>query len=229
MSHRPIIDAGPSLNFLSINKERLLIAMLGKLSAPESVQTEVFRKAAQDHRFRRAEAIWRRLTPAYIKVLADEPTEELSRAVNRITDQHWDTRLQRSKDLGETMVIAHAVVAAEAGADVVVLIDDGGGARVAAREISRLRRLRATTRSVGSIMLASTVTVLLKAAGTPHIPQRGDMRAIYQRLRGLDDGLPPIEKTDLLTTPIWKTGEVSIASQPDRSGARSPAGRKPDS
>lgn len=25
MSHRPIIDAGPGLNFLSINKERLLI------------------------------------------------------------------------------------------------------------------------------------------------------------------------------------------------------------
>ena len=45
MSQRPIIDAGPSLNFLSINKERLLIATMGKLSAPESVQTEVFRKA----------------------------------------------------------------------------------------------------------------------------------------------------------------------------------------
>jgi hypothetical protein len=34
MTHRPIIDAGPGLNFLSINKERLLIAMLGQLSAP---------------------------------------------------------------------------------------------------------------------------------------------------------------------------------------------------
>jgi hypothetical protein len=29
MSQRPIIDAGPSLNFLSINKERLLIGVLG--------------------------------------------------------------------------------------------------------------------------------------------------------------------------------------------------------
>jgi hypothetical protein len=34
MNHRPIIDAGPGLNFLSINKERLLIATLGQLSAP---------------------------------------------------------------------------------------------------------------------------------------------------------------------------------------------------
>ena len=32
MSHRPIIDAGPGLNFLSINKERLLIQVLGQLS-----------------------------------------------------------------------------------------------------------------------------------------------------------------------------------------------------
>lgn len=29
MTHRPIIDAGPSLNFLSINKERLLISVVG--------------------------------------------------------------------------------------------------------------------------------------------------------------------------------------------------------
>ena len=45
MSHRPIIDAGPSLNFFSINKERLLVAVLGQLSAPETVQAEVLRKS----------------------------------------------------------------------------------------------------------------------------------------------------------------------------------------
>jgi hypothetical protein len=59
MNQRPVIDAGPSLNSLSINKERLLIATMGKLSAPESVQTEVLRKAAQDSRFRPAESTWR--------------------------------------------------------------------------------------------------------------------------------------------------------------------------
>jgi hypothetical protein len=41
MSVRPIMDAGPGLNFLSINKERLLIAVRGSLSAPETVQDEV--------------------------------------------------------------------------------------------------------------------------------------------------------------------------------------------
>jgi len=54
VSVRPIIDAGPGLNFLSINKERLLIAVLGPFSAPETVQDEVFRKSAHDSRFRAA-------------------------------------------------------------------------------------------------------------------------------------------------------------------------------
>ncbi len=38
MSVKPIIDAGPGLNFLSIHKERLLIAILGP-----SVRQRVFR------------------------------------------------------------------------------------------------------------------------------------------------------------------------------------------
>jgi hypothetical protein len=49
-----MIDAGPGLNFLSINKERLLIAILGAFSAPETVQGEVVRKSQQDDRFRAA-------------------------------------------------------------------------------------------------------------------------------------------------------------------------------
>jgi hypothetical protein len=119
-------------------------------------------------------------------------------------------RLRHSKDLGETMVIAHAVVAAETGADVIVLIDDGLGAQLATREIRRLDRLRAggsaTGSAVGSIKLVSTLTVLEKAAGTEYIPGRAEMREMYQRLRGLDDGLPPIEKTALLTTIRWTSG-----------------------
>jgi len=58
MSHRPIIDAGPGLNFLSINKERLLIEILGPLSTPETVQDEVLLKARQDGRFRSAAVVW---------------------------------------------------------------------------------------------------------------------------------------------------------------------------
>jgi hypothetical protein len=135
MTQRPIIDAGPGLNFLSINSERLLIAMLGRLSAPAVVEAEVL-----------------------------------------------------------------------TGADVIVLIDDGLGARIATQEIRRLDRLRSTDGSVGRIRLASTLTVLEKAAGTTYVQDKTHMREIYRRLRNLDDGLPPIEKTTLLTTTRWTTG-----------------------
>jgi hypothetical protein len=69
MSHRPIIDAGPSLNFLSNNKERLLIGILGPFSVPETVQVEVLRKSRADERFRAAETVWRKLTPRWIQIL----------------------------------------------------------------------------------------------------------------------------------------------------------------
>ncbi|HXU23883.1 MAG TPA: hypothetical protein VN697_07620 [Tepidiformaceae bacterium] len=203
MSHRPIIDAGPGLNFLSVRKERVLIGVLGPLSAPESVQTEVLRKARQDERFKAAAAVWPKLTPTWMQILSDNQTPELAAVVHRITRQPIAARLRQSKDLGETMVIAHAVVAAEAGAAVTVLIDDGAGARTATAEIDRLRRLQVSGKAVGSITLVSTLTVLERAAAKRLIPDRAAMRSIYTQLRGLDDGLPPIETIGLLSSDLW--------------------------
>jgi hypothetical protein len=54
-----------------------------------------------------------------------------------------------------------------------------------------------------SITLVSSLTVLGRAAGTEHLPDRAAMRDTYRRLRELDDGLPPIEKTDLLSDTLW--------------------------
>jgi hypothetical protein len=71
MTHRPIIDAGPGLNFLAINKERLLISVLGPLSAPETVQNELLRKSRQDQRFRAAEKVWHKLTPRWMRQHSD--------------------------------------------------------------------------------------------------------------------------------------------------------------
>jgi hypothetical protein len=149
MSARPIIDAGPGLNFLSINKERLLIAVLGPLSAPETVQDEVFRKSRQDDRFRAAATVWCKLTGRWIQILPDDVTPELATVVQRISRLPMAERMKHGKDLGEIMVIAHAVVAAESGQEVTVLIDDGKGAQIATSEISRLRRL-GSTRCAGS-------------------------------------------------------------------------------
>ena len=203
MSVRPIIDAGPGLNFLSINKERLLIAVLGPLSAPETVRDEVFRKSRQDDRFRAAGAVWRKLAGRWIQILPDDVTPELAAVVQRISGLPIAERMKYAKDLGEIMVIAHAVVAAESGHPAIVLIDDGPGAAIATSEIRRLQRLASSGRAVGSITLASTLTVLGRAAGTEHLPDRAAMRDTYRRLRELDDGLPPIEKTDLLSDTLW--------------------------
>lgn len=203
MSVRPIIDAGPGLNFLSIHKERLLIAIIGPFSAPESVQGEVLRKSQQDERFRAAGTVWRKLTTRWIEILPDDVTPELATVVHRVSGLPMNERRRQPKDLGETMVIAHAVVAAESGQSVTILIDDGHGATIAMSEIGRLRRLGSSGRAVGSVTLANTLTVLGRAAGTEHLPDHAAMRDTYNRLRGLDDGLPPIENTDLLAPRFW--------------------------
>jgi hypothetical protein len=203
MTHRPIIDAGPGLNFLSINKERLLFATMGALSAPETVRDEVLRKASEDRRFAAAAAVWRKLPDRLMQVLSDDFTPELARAVHRLTGLPMNDRKLQPKDLGETMVIAHAVVAAEAGQSVTVLIDDGQGARLAAAEVRRLLRLRADGRRVGTIALISTLTVLERAAGGVYLPDKSAMRETYKRLRALDDGLVPIEATNLLSPQLW--------------------------
>ncbi|GAA4916674.1 hypothetical protein [Streptomonospora salina] len=203
MNHRPIIDAGPGLNFLAINRERLLIGVLGKLSAPEAVEREVLDKAGRDRRFRTAEKTWRKLTPhGWMRILSDDTTPELAAVVDRITGTSMAARSKEPKDLGEIMVVAHAVVAAESGATVIVLIDDGQGARIADAEIRRLDRLRSSGRSVGRMGLVSTVTVLERAAGK-HIADRAEMRSVYEQLRGIDDGLLPIDATGLLSRGLW--------------------------
>jgi hypothetical protein len=57
-----------------------------------------------------------------------------------------DGSLETSKDLGEFMVTARAVVAAESGQLVTILIDDRAGAGIATSEISRLQRLVSSPR-----------------------------------------------------------------------------------
>ncbi len=114
-----------------------------------------------------------------------------------------ELRLKSSRDLGETMVIAHAVVKAEQGESILVLIDDGEGRAVAIREARRLERRRAAGKTVGAIELVGTLTVLEAAAGTEYIPDRGAMKKIYSRLRELDDGLLPIQRTRLLAPDCW--------------------------
>lgn len=204
MTVRPIIDAGPALNFLAINKERLLLATTGPISTPETVRNEVLSKSAKDRRFAQVERVWNKIPSRLLDVLPDDPTPELIAALGRISQQPWKQRLATAKDLGETMVVAHAVVQAEAGHQVTVIIDDQGGAALATTEIRRLDRLRKMGKPVGGIALVNTVTILEKAAGGIYLPDKGSMREVYTKLRKNDDGLLPIDRTQLLSSTIWK-------------------------
>ncbi|GAB3576325.1 hypothetical protein GCM10027445_40210 [Amycolatopsis endophytica] len=170
---------------------------------PETVHREILGKACSDRRFASARTVLNKLPSRLLEILPDDTTPQLSAVVHRLTGRYLPERRQAPRDLGELMVIAHAVVAAEAGADVIVLIDDGAGQRSAAGEIERLLRLRGAGRTAGTLRLAGTVAVLQRAARTRLVADRGEMRELYQRLRGLDEGLPPIDHTNLLSAEFW--------------------------
>lgn len=86
----------------------------------------------------------------------------------------------------------------------VLIDDDGGGATIATAEKRRLDRLRAQGKTVGSIALVNTLTILRRAAGRQYLPDKAAMQEIYNRLREYDDGLLPIKQTNLLDPNLWK-------------------------
>lgn len=203
MTPRPIMDAGPGINFFALHKERLLFATVGPVSVPEIVHREIVSKARRDQRFAAAQRVLAKLPTKFLDVLPDDVTPALSAVVNRLASVPMEQRVRSPKDLGELMVVAHAVVGAEAGAFMTVLIDEGGGRRMAAHEARRLDRLRDAGRPVGQLRLISTMTVLRNAAGSQALPDRQSMRDLYTRLRSLDDGLVPLDQTDLMALPCW--------------------------
>ncbi|WP_280460063.1 hypothetical protein [Nocardia carnea] len=203
MNTRPIIDAGPALNFIAAHQENILLKALGPLSTPQTVADEVLRLSRTDPLFRGVELRWKTLTRKHIEVLADEG-DELDSLCARITRQPLNQRKRTGKDLGELMVLLHAVAAAERGADIIVLIDDGQGARQAEIEIQRLNRMRRNNPKLGSVTLINTVTVLESKAGTDLIPTKADMRQVYAKISRYDDGLPnDISRTGLLHPSVW--------------------------
>lgn len=202
----PIIDAGPALNFLAVNRLDLVFNTVGKLSTPETVAAEVARNIRRNPRFRDVpEHRWKKLTTAgWISILSDEG-DELDALCARVEQQSLDLRKLQSKDLGELMVVLHAVLEAERGRHVTVLIDDGAGARLAARESHKIERARQSRHpEFGSITLINSMTILQRQANTRLIPDRAAMRRIYGKLSEFDDGLPNrIETTDLLSSRWW--------------------------
>lgn len=195
-SARPILDAGPGLNFMSVNQERLLFKVTGRLQAPETVVSEMEHKASKDARFSASQNVLNKVKGDYLSILSDQSSPELNAAVYRICGFPLEVRRHSPKDLGEIMVIAHAAVLAENGLDVTVIIDDGSGRRLALQEQRRLVRLKMQGRQCGGITLLSTVGIL-HAAKKRQLIEPAQLKVLYLRMKRLDDGLLPFEKTTL--------------------------------
>lgn len=208
-----VLDAGPCLNFFATNNQNILVRVVGKgFRVPETVRAEVARRSRdqRDARFARAWNVWMRLeSNGWIEVLSDSSTPSLLAAAKAVlTGASFPERLTRSKDLGETMVVIHAVEIAMRGNDVVVIIDDAEGRVLASTQTRRLERLSLLRREqggapIGRVTLMSTGSVLAEAARTGVIADRAQMKSVYAQLKQCDDGLLPIERTDLLDPALW--------------------------
>lgn len=184
-----IIDAGPALTFLAAGHRKLLLEVIDRrgnqLQTPEAVIGEVARKAEQQKRFAGCDAALTDLIArGQIEMLLDDITDQaLTQQVRRITGVGTAIRLGESKDLGETMVIAHALKQKAAGIEVRVLIDEWRGQKIAVGH---------------GIKVVSTESILIGAISLQLIADRGEMRKVYGRLRDFDDGLVHIDQTQLL-------------------------------
>lgn len=192
-----LLDAGPSLNFMAVGQENILIqaakfAQL-KLAAPERADIEV-RGKCRDHRFARTGALnkWTTLTTAgRIDVLSDELVAgAFTEVIGRISGKPAQQRVREKPSLGEIMVLAHASTLAQEGANAFVLIDEGDGRRRARKEIAWLSK----TGAPGSITMWSTVQVLQHAGTQKGWIKHGlTWQQVYAQMRPFDDGLPPLD------------------------------------
>ncbi|WP_038469773.1 hypothetical protein [Arthrobacter sp. PAMC 25486] len=197
------MDAGPGLNFFSLNKERMLFEALGPLCVPETVHSEMMRKSRTDERFSRTQSVLGKLPQALLEILSDDAAGPLSESFERIAKMPMADRMRNGKDLGEMMVVAHAATQAERGHNVTVLIDDRGGQLLATHESRRLDRLRIVEPQTGHLQMITSVTVLERSVAGHYLPDHAALRKLYARMRSLDDGLMPLEMTGLLTLPGW--------------------------
>ena len=179
-----ILDAGPSLNFFSIGRADLLLAVVragsARIAVPEDVDEEIRRKAGPKSKFARAGGAldWALRTEQILRLdSTSDRDSDLDRNVSRITGLPFEQRVRKGKDLGEMMVVAHALTLQNQGEKVIALIDDLDGQRLAAKH--RVRYM-------------STIDILRGAARLGLIKNWGEMRQLYLKMEPLDDGLPSV-------------------------------------
>ncbi len=190
-----LLDAGPSLNFLAVGQENILIQAAAsqelQLATPARVDTEII-GMARNPRFERTgvKATWAKLKTSHrVEILPDELTTwQFTDAVTRIGGMQAQQRVRDKRSLGEIMVLAHASVYVQQGTNVFVLIDDGDGRQRAGREAAWLR----DQGSSGILTLWSTRQVLQEAGRrTGWIKGDKPWEQIYDAMTAFDDGLRP--------------------------------------
>jgi hypothetical protein len=165
-----LLDAGPSLNFLAVGQQNILIQVAAsrslQLAAPERVDAEV-KGMTNDPRFQRTGVLstWQKLKASGRLLILDDSltNRELINAVTRISGMPAKDRVRSRKSLGEIMVLAHAAVYCQQGQQVFVLIDESDGRRRAIAEQRWLREQKAP----GRLILWSTPQLLRAAAEHP--------------------------------------------------------------
>lgn len=200
-----IIDAGPALNFLATNNQRILIAGIGTqpFHAPEAVRDEVMYKAAERPDLAAAAPAWRKIEANWIVLIPAARTSTLDRLATILTQRPLPKVPSRAKDSGETYVVIHAVERAVNGDKVIVIIDDGGGQELLRGAQQYLNAQRRNVPNIGTVTLMTTEDILLTQVNTKHIPDKQKMRRIYNQLRAVNAGLVHVDATTLLTTTRW--------------------------
>lgn len=187
-----LMDAGPCITFCAVNREAVLYEVLSAkyaLFVPDVVDDEIRRKKGQ--RFQAVQGGWNKLVDnGHVGVLdSSAGDKELENEVQRIAGMPLAVRMQQSKNLGELVAICHACVRIRRGENAVLLIDDGDGTLLAHQN---------------QVATISTEKVLRWSILMGKIDNRGDLKALYARMREVDQALVPVENTSLLEKTLWK-------------------------
>ena len=123
----------------------------------------------------------------------DTAPARIVEVLEEIRDLEFDQALRQSRDLGECVVVAHGVHLAEQGHEVTLLMDDGGGQRLA--DEWSLPHL-----TIGGCPGARRLRGVFKTPAA--LKQR------YRRLQEFGSGLPDFPRTPLAEHfPKWDAGQ----------------------